>query len=53
MVVGWKVQKSEVLLTLADAAGAACTDFLSSLLMFEDPSRCGTVLGVAVALCWA
>lgn len=50
MTVGWKMQKSEVLLSFADAVGAACTDFLSSLLISEDTALCGTVLRVAVSV---
>lgn len=58
VIVGWRMQKSEVLLSFADAVEAACTDFLSSLLVFEDTAFCGTVLrvsrlAVSTAVCWA
>lgn len=58
MIVGWRMCKSEVLLSFADAVEAVCTDFLSSLLIFEDTAFHGTVVGVSrvvvsTAVCWA
>lgn len=60
MLVVWKMRKREVLLTIADAVGVACTDFLSSLLIFEDTALCDSpeggrvcvsVLGLMQCLC--
>lgn len=45
MLVVWKMQKREVLLTFADAVGVACTEFLSSLWIFEDTSLCDSPEG--------
>lgn len=58
MIVGWRMHKSEVLLSFVDAVEAASADFLSSLLIFEDTACHGSVLGVstvAVSMtsCWA